>query len=116
MSCSCNHNKCGLLGDLEQKIMNVLWSARTPRNPRSVLNELKGEPYAYTTIMTVLKRMADKKIVNRVFSGKSFLYSPLTNREDYACNCLDELISRLYSSYGKLFINRFEFFKKNLTP
>ena len=66
--------------------------------------------------MTVLKRLADKKIVKRVFNGKSFLYSPLANREDYACTCLDDLISRLYQSYGNLLLNRFEVFKKNHTP
>jgi predicted transcriptional regulator len=108
-NCCCS-SKCGLLGNLEQKIMEVLWSSEIPLNPRSVLEKLKGD-YAYTTIMTVLKRMADKKIVKRESAGKFFVYSPLSEKEEYSCKCLDDLLSRLHKTYGQIFLDRIKKFK-----
>lgn len=108
-NCCCN-SKCGLLGTLEQKIMDVLWASDKPLNPRSVLEKLKGD-YAYTTIMTVLKRMSDKKLINRKSVGNFFVYSPLSTKEKYSCQCLDDLLSRLYKTYGKIFLDKIKNFK-----
>ncbi len=108
MNCNCHCNgKCKLLGGLEQKIMDVLWSSKVPLKPAEVLKQIKGE-YAYTTIMTVLKRMADKNLVTRTPEGNSFLYSPCNSKEKFACSCLDDLFSRLFASYGKHVVTAFK--------
>ncbi|OGL52202.1 hypothetical protein A3K55_00060 [Candidatus Shapirobacteria bacterium RBG_13_44_7] len=98
MKCNCS-SKCGLLGGLEQQIMDVLWSSSKPLKPSDVLSQLKGK-YAYTTIMTVLKRLADKKIVKRKFATNAYFYSPVQDKDTYACHCLDDLFTRLLNSYG----------------
>ncbi|PJC80844.1 transcriptional regulator, partial [Candidatus Shapirobacteria bacterium CG_4_8_14_3_um_filter_35_11] len=36
---------------------------------------------AYTTIMTVLKRMADKKLLSRKKISNVFVYAPLTDKK-----------------------------------
>jgi predicted transcriptional regulator len=86
--------------------MDVLWEAKTPLKPADVKAKIKGE-YAYTTIMTVLKRLADKKIIKRKKLGNTFLYSPLSDKKSYSCTCLDALFSRLLDTYGILALDSF---------
>ncbi|MER8043670.1 BlaI/MecI/CopY family transcriptional regulator [Streptomyces sp. NPDC094032] len=67
-----------VLGALETEIMNVLWSAPGPLSVRDVLdrvNERRATPLAYTTIMTVLGRLADKGATTRTKQGRGYLYT-----------------------------------------
>ena len=113
MNCDCHCNgKCKMLGGLEQKIMEVLWGSKESLKPSAVLSQMKGE-YAYTTIMTVLKRMADKKLVKRQLKGNTYFYSASTNKADFASTCLDDLFARVLDSYGDLAVTSFQkVFKK----
>jgi predicted transcriptional regulator len=100
MNCDCHCNgKCKMLGGLEQKIMEVLWASSTPLKPSEVLKNMNGD-HAYTTIMTVLKRMSDKKLIHRVAQGNTYLYSPIQDKETFAASALDDLFTRLFSAYG----------------
>jgi len=94
-----------MLGGLEQRIMDSLWASPDPLKPADVKAKLEGD-YAYTTIMTVLKRMADKKLVKRVLRGNVYFYSPAQDKAAFACECLDSLFERLFSSYGDQVIDR----------
>jgi len=107
MECNCKSTKCHLLGSLEQKIMDTLWASAKPLKPQEVLSTLKEE-YAYTTIMTVLKRMAEKKLVNRKLVGRVYYYSPSTEKIAFSCNCLEDLFVRLFKSYGQLTVDSFK--------
>jgi predicted transcriptional regulator len=70
------------LGGLETKVMEVLWDASSPlsvREVHDVLNETAD--LAYTTVMTVLDRLAKKHIVLRDRDGKAWLYRVAASRE-----------------------------------
>jgi predicted transcriptional regulator len=95
-----------MLGGLEQKIMEVLWASSLPLKPSDIVKSLSGS-HAYTTITTVLKRMSDKKIVNRNQKGNVFYYEPVTAKSEYACSCLDDLFTRLFDTYGKDVVTSF---------
>jgi predicted transcriptional regulator len=98
--------KTRLLGELEQKIMEVLWSSKKPLKPAEVLKQLGGD-HAYTTIMTVLKRMSDKKMLSRQLEGKVYFYSPVLNKEKFIETNLSGIFGDLLGSYGKLAISQF---------
>ena len=50
------------LGDLERAVMDHLWSTPEPQTVRQVHEALSAQrDLAYTTIMTVLQRLAKKK-------------------------------------------------------
>jgi predicted transcriptional regulator len=69
----------GALGPLEAEVMAVLWEAEGPVLVRDVadrLNADRASPLAYTTVMTVLSRLAVKHIVVREQQGRSFVYTP----------------------------------------
>lgn len=67
------------LGALEREIMSICWQAEdmlTVRDALVVLNESRTEPLAYTTVMTVMTRLADKGILTRVPRGRGYAYAP----------------------------------------
>ena len=96
-----------MLGGLEQKIMEALWSSKVPLKPSEVLAKIDGTN-AYTTIMTVLKRMTDKKIVTREMKNRVFYYQAAENKCDFASTALDDLFQRLFSAYGQHTITSFK--------
>lgn len=70
----------GQLGPLEAEVMGVLWSADAPlavREVLAVLNAGRGAPLAYTTVMTVMSRLARKGVLARSRSDRQFVYAPL---------------------------------------
>lgn len=108
MNCKCQCNgKCKLLGGLEQKIMNTLWEKNTPLKPAEVQRGI-ADKYAYTTIMTVLKRMSDKGILSRRLAGNTYVYSPKSDRASFALTALDDLFRRLFCSYGEFTVPAFK--------
>jgi predicted transcriptional regulator len=67
------------LGPLEAEAMAVLWQADTPLSVREVVDRLnagRAAPLAYTTVMTVLSRLAGKGILVREQQGRGFVYTP----------------------------------------
>lgn len=66
-----------VLGSLEAEVMQALWKAREPLTVRAVLDRLNAKresPLAYTTVMTVLSRLAEKGILHRHPHGRGFAY------------------------------------------
>jgi predicted transcriptional regulator len=64
-------------GPLESEVMGVVWRAGRPVAVREVvddLNESRSEPLAYTTVMTVMSRLAEKDALSRRKSGRSYVY------------------------------------------
>lgn len=67
----------GVLGPLEAEVMAVVWRSKKPLSVRDVLtrlNEGRTSPLAYTTVMTVMGRLADKEILRRRLQGRGYVY------------------------------------------
>lgn len=81
------------LGDLQHDVMEALWADRDWLTPREVAGRLSRD-LAYTTIMTVLSRLAEQSILDRRRRGRAFEYrAKLTQDEFYAdrlTNVLDD--------------------------
>lgn len=59
--------------------MEILWSAKAAMTVREVLqaaNRGRPDPLAYTTVMTILSRLAEKGILARRREGRGFVYEP----------------------------------------
>jgi predicted transcriptional regulator len=66
-------------GPLEAEVMDVVWAATGPVSVRDVaerLNDGRSEPLAYTTVMTVMSRLAQKHVLERRREGRGYLYEP----------------------------------------
>jgi predicted transcriptional regulator len=67
------------LGSLEAQVMDALWSAGGPltvRETLDVLNAGRTPPLAYTTVLTVMQRLAGKGALTRTDRGRGHAYAP----------------------------------------
>ena len=71
------------VGALEAEVMAALWASAEPMTPADVVAAMDRPP-AYTTIMTVLTRLWQKKLVARTVRGRAFEYRPTLNEAEFA--------------------------------
>jgi predicted transcriptional regulator len=67
------------LGPLTAEVMETLWAAGEPLTPRAVLDSLNShrrKPLAYTTVVTVLSRLAERDVLRRTPAGRGYAYEP----------------------------------------
>jgi predicted transcriptional regulator len=71
------------LGELEREIMAQLWDAVEPLTVRQVHERLSAErDLAYTTVMTVLDRLAKKGVVVQERADRAYRYAAAQTREE----------------------------------
>lgn len=78
-------------GELESQVLGVLWSGQRPMTPRDVHSRL-GLDLAYTTVTTVLVRLAKKGLVSREKVGRAFAYLPTVSQEERTASRMAELL------------------------
>jgi len=95
------------LGSLESAIMDVLWT-RGPSTVREVVDELRGRRLAYTTIMTVMNRLATDGYLRRTAGpSNSYRYHAQQDRESFAAVCSRNNIHALVDRYGDVALVQF---------
>lgn len=67
-----------LLGPLEWRVLDALWTRNVPATVRDLQPEFSG--IAYTTLMTTLERLYRKQVLTRIRDGRAFVYAPLESR------------------------------------
>ncbi|RZU03531.1 putative transcriptional regulator [Kribbella rubisoli] len=83
------------MGDLERLVMEQLWAASTALTVREVHERLAGtRELAYTTVMTVLDRLAKKKLTERERDGKAWRYRAAAPREELAADLMRDALDR----------------------
>jgi predicted transcriptional regulator len=71
------------LGDLERDVMAQLWEAGEPLTVRQVHERLSARrDLAYTTVMTVLDRLAKKGVVTQQRADRAYRYAAAQSREE----------------------------------
>lgn len=82
------------LGDLERDVMAQLWDAREPLTVRQVHERLvQGRDIAYTTVMTVLDRLAKKGVVLQERADRAYRYAPAQTREEMTAALMLDALS-----------------------
>ncbi|GAC56058.1 putative BlaI family transcriptional regulator [Gordonia hirsuta DSM 44140 = NBRC 16056] len=77
------------LGELERTVMDALWASPTPQTVRQVHAELsKTRSLAYTTVMTVLQRLAKKDLVTQIRDDRAHRYTATRPREDLVASLM----------------------------
>jgi len=83
-----------VLGELEQRVMEVLWEG-APLAVREVQRRLgRGKP-AYTTVMTTLDRLYKKRLLARDKVGLAYIYRPALDRAEYQRRVLEAALAPL---------------------
>jgi predicted transcriptional regulator len=77
------------LGDLERDVMTQLWDAAEPLTVRQVHERLaRDRDLAYTTVMTVLDRLAKKGVVLQEKADRAYRYAPAQTREEMTASVM----------------------------
>ena len=90
-------NKTHRLGDLQLRIMKVLWE-RGEATVAEVLDALDDTDttLAYTTIATMLRKMEGRGLVSHRAEGRSFIYRAKVASEDVSRSMANHLVDRLF--------------------
>ena len=98
------------LPELERLAMEQVWE-RGEATVRDVLDALNagrpGAPRAYTTVLTIMRRLELKGMVERRRREKSDVYRPVLAREQYLDRRIDAEVSRLVEDFGELALVQF---------
>jgi predicted transcriptional regulator len=82
------------LGDLEREVMTVPWDATEPLTVRQVHEALsRDRDLAYTTVMTVLDRLAKKSVVVQQKADRAYKYAPAQSREEMTASVMLDALS-----------------------
>ncbi len=79
------------MGELEQAVLDALWDLGSASG-REVHDKLAGRDLAYTTVMTVLDRLARKDVVVREREGRAFRYAPRRSRAAMTAELMREVL------------------------
>lgn len=80
-------------GELQTQIMGVLW--RTGQGTVEQVRSGLPPRYqgAYTTVQTVLNRLAERGLLARDKQGKGFVYRPLISESDYVTASIERTLA-----------------------
>lgn len=74
--------------------MEVLWNSENPMSVRDVHEVLLGDgKIAYTTVMTVLDRLAKKNVVARHQESRAWIYRPARSKADFMAGELGQVLN-----------------------
>jgi predicted transcriptional regulator len=79
---------------LELKIMHILWDLR--QASVAAVQEKLDPPLAYTTVQTMLNRLATKGKITRQLEGRAYLYRPAVTQAKATGHALRDLIDRIF--------------------
>jgi BlaI family penicillinase repressor len=96
------------LAPLELDCMNTLWplGEATVREIRDRLAERRAR--AYTTIMTIMDRLARKGIVERRKSGRKYVYRARLSAEEARTHALEQVLENFFGGSRQRMIERLD--------
>lgn len=81
------------LGELEARVMEMIWDAGGWLTPREVLGSLAPHrDLAYTTVMTILVRLWRKDLLERRKDGRAYAYHAVDSREEWTAQRMRQLL------------------------
>ena len=106
------------LHPLEAEVMEEVWrqDVTTVKLVMKALNRAGKSPRAYTTYMTVMRRLDDKGLLSRARNGRSDTYKPRLSREDYQDRRARAETKALVSEYGEVALAHFAQTLSTLDP
>jgi predicted transcriptional regulator len=97
------------LHELEAEVMEELWSQQeaTVRTVMDALNKRTRKPRAYTTYMTIMARLHKKGVLDRRREGKTDLYAPTLDRDEFMTLRAGAEVEGLVAQYGEVALSHF---------
>ena len=107
------------LHELEAEIMEEVWRGggeTTVKRVMEALNRKAKPPRAYTTYMTVMRRLNDKGLLDRTRTGRQDTYVPRFSREQYQELRARAQVEGLVDEFGDVALAHFAKSLQGLDP
>lgn len=90
-----------LFGELEAKVMDILWK-EGEATARVVFERVRdeGRRLSYSTIKTVLERLAKKGILEKELQARAYVYRSRFGREEFTRSAVRQIIDSLLASFA----------------
>lgn len=97
-----------VLGELESEIMEIIWCQKDAVKVKDITEILnKKRQIAYTTVMTIMTRLANKGVLIRHLSGSSYLYKPKVTKKQFIAKAVHTIFSSTVSALGEEVLTHF---------
>jgi BlaI family transcriptional regulator, penicillinase repressor len=90
--------------DRELDVMSVLWDV----GPATVaeVRERIADDLAYTTVLTMLRTLEQKRYVSHIEDGRAHRYKPLVKRETAGRTALRRLVDKVFDGSPELLLTQ----------
>lgn len=97
-----------VLGNLESEIMDIIWRKDCEVCVRDVFEHLASRrEIAYTTVMTIMGRLADKKILKKRKEGNTSYFLPAMSRDEFTNNVVGNVVDSLLEDFAEVTLAHF---------
>ncbi|PKD45032.1 BlaI/MecI/CopY family transcriptional regulator [Rhodohalobacter barkolensis] len=89
------------LGETEMEILHHVWELEEASVADVRERMLEYREVAYTTVMTIMKNLADKKFLKYRKEGLSYIYSAAINPDEVRGNLVHEIVDKVFKGSTK---------------
>lgn len=84
------------LGETEMEILNIVWDLDEASVADVRERILEYREVAYTTVMTIMKNLADKEYLKYRKDGLSYIYSAAVKPDQVRYSLIDRLVDKVF--------------------
>jgi predicted transcriptional regulator len=92
-------NPARMLGDLEARVMQVIWASDESSSVREVRESVDPKLH-YNTVLTIMERLERKGILGRRRHGRAHVYYPKLSQEQFARSVAGGVLRGLMKEHG----------------
>jgi len=92
------------LTDAELRLMEVLWQKGSATVAEVVQSLAEEVNLAYSTVLTTLRILENKGHIAHTTDGRTFVYKPITGRDDARENAVALLVRRFFQDSPELLV------------
>lgn len=92
------HTVDPMIGPLQAQVMHFIWESgpSTVHQVHDAINKVIEKPLAYTTILTVMRNLARRKILSQNPLGRSHVFQALVDRETLQKQVLRQVLDTYF--------------------
>lgn len=97
-----------VLGSLESDVIEALWGLECPATVGDVQRRLRPErPLSFNTVMTVMNRLVEKRLLAKEGGAGPYLYRPCHSRDEFFNGLARGVAAGLVRDFGDYAVSQF---------
>lgn len=87
--------------------MEIMWKAERPLMGRDISERIGESAPAYTTIMTIMNRLTEKKLLRRRPKGNAHMYEARLSESEFLQRRAKDRVKRILADFGDVALAQF---------